>query len=232
MQMNSSRYSGLKSPASLLALTLFALIFAVLYAVHIPEQHETSLIDTAPWGVANSEAPPTAASPPGSLGAYIYSPNIASIGCLIPGSSCTRSSTLATVVKRKGRHPPAVFIPVQDLQRLERLNKEDKQQLKYLKDQLQQLKDTDRQTVERTGEQLGALSRRVADLVADNVLVRKRVRVLRKKTGLPGKPGYAGVSGRPGVSDVVGPGEHFADSSQFVHCWSQFAGRQSHFVHC
>ena len=164
------------------------------------------ILEEEVWGISNNEAPPTSVAPTGSLGAYIYSPKLASVSCLIPGSSCSRAPSLAPVVKRKGRHPDAVFIPVQDLKRLERLNKEDKQQLKELKGQLQDLKDADRRTVERTGEQLGALRRRVSDLVATNVLLRKRVRVLRKGTGLPGKPGYAGVSGRPGVSDVVGPG--------------------------
>jgi hypothetical protein len=148
-------------------------------------------------------------SPPGSLGAYIYSPPVASIGCLLPGSRCSSASSLAAVVKRRARHPAAVFIPVKDLLRLEALNKEDKIQLSDLKQQLRSLKDEDRRTVERTGEQLGALRRRLSDLVAANVLLRKRVKVLRKATGLPGKPGYAGVSGRAGVSDVVGPGPPF-----------------------
>ena len=187
------------------ALSLSSLVFVLLHVGH--RSILDSLLNTEPWGVSNNDAPPTSVSPAGSLGAYIYTPTIASIGCLIPGSSCSRSPSLAAVVKRNSRHPQAVFIPVQDLKKLERLSKENKQQLKELKDQLRQLKADDRHTVERTGEQLGALSRRVADLVADNVLLRKRVRVLRKKTGLPGKPGYAGVSGRPGVSDVIGPGK-------------------------
>jgi hypothetical protein len=111
------------------------------------------------------------------------------------------------IVKNKRRHPPAVFVPVDDLLRLEKLNKEDKQQLKGLWRQLQDLKDDARKTAKKTGEQLGALRRKLEVLVAANVVLRKRVRILRKATGLPGKPGYPGVNGRDGVSDVIGPGE-------------------------
>ena len=139
-------------------LALFSLVFLVNQDANADY---SELLDTQPWGISNGEAPPTSVSPASSLGAFIYSPNLASVGCLIPGSRCSRSPSLAPVIKRKGRHPEAVFIPVQDLTRLELLNKEDKLQLKQLTGQLQNLKEDDRRTVERTGEQLGALRRRV-----------------------------------------------------------------------
>jgi hypothetical protein len=169
-------------------LTAVILTILVLYGKK-RELVESSLLDL-PWGVASDEAPPTSVAPSNSLGAFIYSPNIASAGCLVPGASCTPTPPVATVVKKKGRHPPAVFIPVNDLRKLELLNRESKLKIK----------------VERTGEQLGALRRKLANMVATNVLLRKKVRVLRKQVGDPGKPGYPGVSGRPGVSEVVGPG--------------------------
>ena len=67
------------------------------------------------------------------------------------------------------------MIPLTDLDRLEMLNKESKEQLKELKAQLQLLKDGEKKAAETTGEELGALRRKLTKMVETNVLLRKQV---------------------------------------------------------
>jgi hypothetical protein len=68
------------------------------------------------------------------------------------------------------------------------------------------LKAEDEQTVERVGEQLGALESQITDTIKGNVMLRKEVWVVHKLPGFPGHRGIPGVDGRPGRSSVIGPG--------------------------
>ena len=68
------------------------------------------------------------------------------------------------------------------------------------------LKAEDKRTVERVGEQLGALESQIRDTIKGNVMLRKEVWMVHKLPGFPGNRGIPGVDGRPGRSSVIGPG--------------------------
>ena len=68
------------------------------------------------------------------------------------------------------------------------------------------LKAEDKRTVEREGEQLGALESQIKDTIKGNVMLRKEVWMVHKLPGFPGHRGIPGVDGRPGRSSVIGPG--------------------------
>lgn len=102
--------------------------------------------------------------------------------------------------------PEKFAVPKDEIDELQAMNKDNVQELREIRRALQSLKHEDAKTVERTGEQLGALRRKLEELVQDNVELRKRVWLLHKRPGLPGPQGIPGVDGRDGVSSVIGPG--------------------------
>lgn len=108
--------------------------------------------------------------------------------------------------KQEKKNQKTVLIPVKVLDTLEEMNRRNKADLFQLRHALGSLKEEDKRTVQRVGEQLGALKSQITDTIKGNVMLRKEVWLVHKLPGFPGNQGIPGVDGRPGRSSVVGPG--------------------------
>ena len=113
------------------------------------------------------------------------------------------------------KNKKTVLIPVKVLDTLEEMNRRNKADLFQLRHALGSLKEEDERTVERVGEQLGALKSQITDTIKGNVMLRKEVWLVHKLPGFPGDHGIPGVDGRPGRSSVIGPGGYSGPSGKY-----------------
>jgi hypothetical protein len=104
---------------------------------------------------------PNAYTRPGG-GAYMYSPP------RIFAAPATGRAILTGVP----RHTIGVMVPLKDLDKLEDVQEEDSHEIEVLRKEQRDLKEEDRKTLEKTGNQLGALMRKMTALIRTNVMLR------------------------------------------------------------
>lgn len=125
---------------------------------HNGGQNELMLTGRTAFGMTDKA--PNAYSRPGG-GAYFYSPEM------------VRAQPAGAVIISGGKHHMiGEMIPVDDLTRLETVDEKDRDAVVKLRKGVRDLEEEDKSTLRRVGKQLGALRRKMEQLINKNVLLR------------------------------------------------------------
>jgi hypothetical protein len=108
-----------------------------------------------------NEYAPNAYTRPG-VGAYMYNP---------PRTFAAPPSG-QVILRGVPKHTLGVMIPLKDLDKSENVQEENSHEIEVLRKEEDDLKAEDRKTLEKTGNQLGALMRKMTALIRTNVMLR------------------------------------------------------------